>query len=57
MKPLYNILEQWADKVKPKWHPKEGLFTGDNPHTQNYTINYVPDIFVDLIEWFRNENP
>lgn len=27
-----------------------------HPHTQNYTINYVPDKFVDLIEWFINEN-
>lgn len=27
-----------------------------HPYTQNYTINYVPDKFVDLIEWFINEN-
>ena len=41
MKSLYNILEQWADKVKPKWHPKEGLFTGDNPQEiANYLLNH-----------------
>lgn len=41
MKTLYSILEQWADKVKPKWHPKEGLFTGDNPQEiANYLLNH-----------------
>lgn len=44
MKPLYNILEQWADKVKPKWHPKEGLFTGDDPeYIANYLLKHSED--------------
>lgn len=44
MKPLYNILEQWADKVKPKWHPKEGLFTGDNPQEiADYLLKHSED--------------
>jgi len=39
---LYSLLyqldeEQWIDKVKPKWHPPEGLFTKD-PETIAKTV-------------------
>ena len=44
MKSLYDILEEWADKVKPKWHPKEGLFTGDNPQEiADYLLKHSED--------------
>lgn len=44
MKQLYSILEEWADKVKPKWHPKEGLFTGDNPQEiADYLLKHSKD--------------
>lgn len=44
MKTLYDILEEWADKVKPKWHPKEGLFTGDNPQEiADYLLKHSKD--------------
>lgn len=44
MKALYDILEEWADKVKPKWHPKEGLFTGDNPQEiADYLLKHSED--------------
>lgn len=44
MKALYDILEEWADKVKPKWHPKEGLFTGDDPqYIADYLLKHSED--------------
>lgn len=44
MKTLYDILEGWVDKVKPKWHPKEGLFTGDNPQEiADYLLKHSKD--------------
>jgi len=44
MKSIYDILEGWSDKVKPKWHPKEGLFTSDNPQEiADYLIKHSED--------------
>lgn len=38
------ITEGWVDKVKPGWHPKEGLFTGDNPQEiANYLLKHSDD--------------
>ena len=44
MKTLYAIIEGWADKVKPKWHPKEGLFVEKDPQKiANYLIKHSKD--------------
>ena len=44
MKNLYSILEGWVDKVDTKWHPKEGLFTGDNPQEiADYLLKHSKD--------------
>lgn len=40
--PVY-ISEKLSD-VKVKWHPKEGLFTSDNPREiANYLLNHSED--------------
>jgi hypothetical protein len=39
-----KIDEGWADKVHTKWHPKEGLFTGDNPQEiADYLLKHSDD--------------
>ena len=31
MKTLTNYIEEHLSDVQSKWHPKKGLFTGDDP--------------------------
>lgn len=39
-----KIDEGWTDKVHTKWHPKEGLFTGDDPQEiADYLLKHSED--------------
>lgn len=44
MKSLYEILEGWTENIKPKWHPREGLFTEKDPQViANYLLKHSKD--------------
>jgi len=44
MKTLFDVLEGDLSDVKPKWHPKDGLFTLKNPNEiASYLLTHSKD--------------